>query len=116
MGTKAGLAKDAGTLGFELGLRGLDIRDLEADVVLAAQWVFLEELHDRRAFAERFDQLDLAVGRVDEADTNSLRGQIEGETMRLGAEHGAVKFEAFLDRCRRDADMVQAAEFHFLTP
>ena len=98
---------------LELRLGDLNVRDFEAHVVLAAQRVLLEEFRDGRMVAERFDQLDLRIGRVDEADADALRGEVEGGTVRLGIEHGAVKLEALLDRRRRDADVVQTAEFHW---
>ena len=83
----ARLAEDARALGLELGLGGVDVGHLEADVMLAAERVLLEELRDRRVFAQRLDQLDLAVGRIDEADAHALRGQVERLAVRLGAEH-----------------------------
>ena len=43
----ARLAEHARALGFELGLGGVDVGHLEADVVLAAERVLLEELRDR---------------------------------------------------------------------
>ena len=73
----AGFAEDACAFGLELGLGGVDVGDLEADVVLAAERVLVEELRDRRIVAERLDQLDLAVGRIDEADADALRGKVE---------------------------------------
>src|SRR4029079_14615649 len=108
----ARLSEDARALGFELGFRGVDVGNLEADMVLPAQRVLLEEFHDRRVLAQGLDQFDLRIGRVDEADTDALRGKIECWAVRLGAEHLAIGFEALLDRRRRDADMVEAAEFH----
>jgi hypothetical protein len=42
----AWFAQDARALGFELGLGGVNVGDLEADVVLAAERVLLEELRD----------------------------------------------------------------------
>src|SRR5262249_48280231 len=97
---------------FKLGLGRVDLGHFEADMVLAAERVLLEELHDWRAFPERLDQLDLGVGRVDETDPDALCGQVEGRAMRVRAEPRAVELKALLDRWRRDADMVQAAEFH----
>ena len=57
--------------------RRLDVRNLEAEVVLPALGIALEELDDRQVRAQRLDQLDLAVGRVDEADADTLRRQVE---------------------------------------
>src|SRR6476659_10385333 len=113
MGADARLTEHAGALGLELGLGGVDVGHLEADMVLAAERIALEELHDRRVLAQRLDQLDLRIGRVDEADADALRGEVEGGAMRLGAEHGPIGVEALLDRRRRNADMVEAAEFHW---
>src|SRR3546814_7609070 len=62
---------------LHLGLGGVNIGHFEADVVLSARRVLLEELHDRRVLAQRLDQLDLAVGRIDEAHTHALRRQVE---------------------------------------
>src|SRR6478672_2060413 len=113
MGADARLTEHAGALGLELGLGGVDVGHLEADMVLPAERIALEELHDRRVLAQRLDQLDLRIGRVDEADADALRGEVEGGAMRLGAEHGPIGVEALLDRRRRDANMVEAAEFHW---
>src|SRR5438309_11896470 len=73
----ARFAEDARALGFELGLGGVDVGDLEADVMLSAERVLLEEFCNWRVFPERLDQLDLRIGRVDEAHADSLRGEVE---------------------------------------
>src|SRR3954454_8804831 len=112
----ARLAEHARALRLELGPGGLDVGHLEADMMLPAEGVLLEELHDRRVRPERLDQLDLAVGRVDEADADALRGKVEGGPVRLGAEHRAVHGQAVLDRWRREPDMVQSAQLHPLSP
>jgi hypothetical protein len=62
--------------------------------MLPAGRVLLEELSDRRILAQRLDQLDLRIGRVDEADPHALRRKVERFAMRLGAEHRAVELEA----------------------
>ena len=113
VGADARFTEDARALGFELGLGGVDVGDLEADVVLAALRVLVEKPRDRGAVAQGLDQLDLAVGRVDEADADALRGKVKGGAVPLGAEHLAVELEAVLDRGRRDADVVQSSQFHF---
>src|SRR6185312_15309154 len=102
----ARLAEHARALGLELGLGGVDVRHLEADMMLAAERILFDEFGDGRAVAERLDQLDLAVGRIDEADAHALRGKVERRSMRLGAENIAVKLEALLDRRGGDPDMV----------
>src|SRR5688572_27171332 len=112
VGADARLAQHPRALRLELGLRRLDVGHFEADMVLAAHWIALEEFDDRRVRAERLDQLDLRIGRVDEAHANALRGQVERLAVRLGSEHRAVEIEALLDRRRRDSDMVESAELH----
>src|SRR6185369_14243986 len=112
----ARLAEDASAFGLEFGLGRVDLGHLEADVMLPAERVLLEELHNRRIRTQRFDQLDLAIGGVDEADPYALCRKVERLAMRLGAEHVAVELEAPLDRRRRHADMVEAAEFHSVSP
>src|SRR5438045_208268 len=77
MRADARLAEHPRTLGFELGLGGVDVGHLEADMVLPAERVLLEESHDRRALAERLDQLDLRIGSVDETHAHALRRKIE---------------------------------------
>ena len=42
----ARFAEDAGALGLELGLGSVDVRHLEADVMLAAERILFEELPD----------------------------------------------------------------------
>jgi hypothetical protein len=42
-------------------------------MMLAALRIAFEEFDDRRIRAERLNQLDLAVGRIDEADPNGSR-------------------------------------------
>ena len=44
MRADARFAEDAGALGFEFGPGGVDLRDLEADVMLSSERVLLEEL------------------------------------------------------------------------
>src|SRR6478672_7416377 len=102
MRADAWFTEDAGALGFELGLGGVDVGDLEADVMLAAKRILLEEFHDRRIIAERLDQLDLAVGRIDEADADALRGEVERLAVRLGVEQISVELQTVLNRRRRD--------------
>ena len=43
----ARFAEDARALGFELGFGGVDVGHFEADMVLPAERVLLQELHDR---------------------------------------------------------------------
>src|SRR6185503_925264 len=53
----ARLAEDPRAFLLELGLRRVDVGDLEADMMLPAQRVLLEEIRDRAILAERLDQL-----------------------------------------------------------
>src|SRR3954463_13140104 len=92
------LAEDACTLGFELGFRGVDFGHFEADMVLTAERVLLEEFRNGRVLAQRLDQLDLRVGRIDEAHAYALRGEVECLPVRLRPEHIAVHIEALGDR------------------
>jgi len=98
--------EDACALPLEPCTRLLNVIRLEADMMLPASRVLLEELQNGGILAQRLDQLDLLIGRVDETDAHSLRGKAEGRSMRLGAEHIAVCFEALLDRRGCDPDMV----------
>ena len=61
MRADARLAEHARALALELGLGRVDVGHLEADMMLPAARVLLEELRDRRSLAQRLDQLDLAV-------------------------------------------------------
>jgi hypothetical protein len=112
VGADSRLAEDARAPGFELGLGRVDFGNLEADMMLPALRVLLEEPRDGGSVAQRLDQLDLAIGRVDEADAHALRRKIERLAMRLGAEHGPIELQALLDRRGCDPDMIQASEFH----
>ncbi len=58
-----GFAEHGRALGFQLGLGGVDVGYLEADMVLAAGGVLREEPGDGGALAQRLEQFDLAVGR-----------------------------------------------------
>src|SRR3546814_20992397 len=64
-------------LRVQIGDRGGDVGHLEAEMVLPARRVLLQECRNRRVLAQRFEQFDLAVGRIDAADAHLLRGQIE---------------------------------------
>src|SRR5689334_4997678 len=74
VGADPGGAENTDAFAFEPGPRRRDVRYLEADMVLPARRILLEEIDDRGVRPERFDQLDLAVRRVDEADPDALRG------------------------------------------
>src|SRR5215217_6776439 len=94
----AGLARaeDGRALGAQ-GVAGRqDVLDLETDVVLAALGVLRQEAVDRAVLAQRLDQLDLAVGKVDETDTHPLRRQVEGLMRLRGPEQVAVHRDAGL--------------------
>src|SRR5439155_17695272 len=82
------------------------------DVMLPAGRVLLQELGDRAVLAQRLQQLDLAVRRVDEAHPHALCRQVERFVDLRRTEQVAIHRDAFLDRRRRDADMVEAAEVH----
>src|SRR5688572_26917738 len=112
MRADARLAEHPRALGLELGLGGTDVRHLEADVVLAAERLALQEFDDRRIRTQRLDQLDLRIGRVDEAHADALRRQVKRLSVRLGSEHRPIKLKVPLDRRSRHADMVEAAEAH----
>src|SRR3546814_3450668 len=92
----AGFAQHLCALCLHLGLGGVNIGHFEADVVLSARRVLLEELHDRRVLAQRLDQLDLAVGRIDEAHTHALRRQVERLVDLRRAKQADVHFDRFL--------------------
>ena len=108
----AGFAEDARALGFELGLGGVDVGDFEADVMLAAERVLLEELQRSARFRRAARSARSALGVSTKQTRTPCAGRSKAGAVRLGVEHGAVEFEALLDRRRGDADVVEAAEFH----
>jgi hypothetical protein len=75
MGADARLAQHGGALGDQAVAGLVDVLDLEADVVLAALGVLGQEAVDRRGLAIGLDQLDLAVGQVDERQTHLTSAQ-----------------------------------------
>jgi hypothetical protein len=97
MSTDARFAKDTRTFSFEVRLGGMDVGNFEADVMLTAERILFEELENRRVLAERLDQFDLTIGRIDKADTHTLRRKIEWRPMRLGREHASEQLKALLD-------------------
>src|SRR3546814_13799855 len=81
-------------------------------MMLPAARVLRQEAVQRRILSQRLDQLDLAVGGIDEAHPHPLRRQVE-RLVDLGrAQHVAIERDALLDRWGGDPDMVQAAQFH----
>ena len=69
------VAEHARAGGLQLVARGEDVVDLVADMMHAAGRVLLEEGGDRRALAERLQQLDLGVAAVDEHDRDAMLRQ-----------------------------------------
>src|SRR5687768_1564594 len=94
----AWLAEHLGALGLQFGLGGVDVGHLEADMVLSAGRISGQKVMQRAVLAQGLDQLDLAVGRIDEADPYPLRRQVEGLVDRRRAEHVAIERDALLDR------------------
>src|ERR1700712_1639345 len=90
----------------------MDVGNLEADMMLPAGRVLCQEAMDRAVLAIGLDQLDLAVGRVDEADPHALGRQIEGLVDLRRAKQVAVERDALLDRGGGDTDVVQTADDH----
>ena len=97
---------------LELGFGYVDVGDLETDVMLPAERVLGKEAMDGRVGAQRLDQLDLGVGRVDETHTDALRGQVERRMDGCCAHHVAPMRDAGVDRGRGDTDVVEATEVH----
>src|SRR5436190_1941001 len=112
MRADARLAENLGALAFEPRLGLVDVGHLVADVMLPARRVLGKEAVDRRVRPKRLDQLDLAVGRIDEADFHALRGQVERLADHLRPHHVAIEGDRGDDRGGGDPDMVEAAELH----
>src|SRR5690606_37335915 len=81
--------------------------------------VLFEEARNRGVSRERLDQLDLRAIKgtrrsrcIDKAHLHSLVRKVERLMYLRRAHHVAVKDNAVGDRRRRNADMVQAAQFH----
>ena len=100
-------------LRLELGLGGVDVGDFEADVMLPAERVLLEELHDgriRRRAARSVRSASSAYRRSTRG--RPARGRSNGAPCGSASNSLRVELEALLDRRRGDADMVEAAEVH----
>src|SRR5579884_32678 len=112
MRADAGLAgpEHGGALGPQGVAGGIDVLDLEADVVLAAARVAREEALQRGVLAQRLDQLDLGVRQLDEAEGDPLLGQRPDRGDVRGAEELAVDLQRPFDRWGGDADVVQPAD------
>ena len=95
--TDARIAENPRTLGFEFGFGSMDIGHFEAQVMLSAERIFLEESGDRRRFAKRLDQLDLGVRSADEANPDTLRGKVECRSVGVRSKDRPVMFETFFD-------------------
>ena len=68
------VAEHARALGLQPVARGDDIVDFIADMMDAAVRVLLKKLGDRRAGAQRLEQLDLGVRQLDENDRDAVFG------------------------------------------
>src|SRR3712207_4513422 len=90
------LAKHFCTLRLHLPLGLVDVRNLEAHMMLATRGVLHEEGDEGRALAQRLNQLDLAVRRIDEADADTLRRQIERLMDLRRTEEVAIERDALL--------------------
>ena len=66
-------------------------------MMLPPQRILLEELHDWRIRPERLDQLDLRIRRIDKADSNPLRGQVERIMHHRGFHPFAVQRDGGFD-------------------
>ena len=111
---------DAGLAGAEHGrtsrahrvARGDDVGHLEADMMLAAGRELLQEAPYRRRFAQRLDQLELAVGEIDERHRHALLGQRELGDADGRAVQPLVHRQRRVDIRSRDPDVVQPPDLH----
>ena len=74
---RSAVAEHASPLGLQLVARRDDIIYLVAYMVNPAVGRFFEKFRDRRAFAERLEQLDLGIRKLDENDGNAVLGLSE---------------------------------------
>ena len=72
-----GIAKNGRAARLHFGDRLTNISDLETDMVLSATRVFLDEIVDWAVLVQWFDQFDLAVRQVYEADLHALGRHIK---------------------------------------
>lgn len=103
-------AQDRHPLGPHLGDGGMDVGDLETDVVLAALGVLGQEADDGAGRVIGFDQLDLGRGRIDETDLHPLGRQVERHADPGRTQHVAIQLDRVRDGGRRHADVVQGAD------
>ena len=97
MGADPRFTKDARTPVLHDRHRFVYVIHLEADMVLAAFRVLLDEIVDRAVFIQRLDEFDLAVGQVHETDLHALRRHVE----RLGNVGRAIERPVSVDRVRQ---------------
>ena len=69
------VAQHARTRSLQTVARSDDIVHLVADMVHAARWIFFQKGGNRRGIAERLQQLDPGVSKIDEYDGYAMFGQ-----------------------------------------
>src|SRR5437879_125374 len=76
MGANFGVAvaKHASTLSLEALAGGAKVADFVADMMDTAGGILFEEIGNRRARAQGFEELDLGVGKVDEHHRHAVLG------------------------------------------
>src|SRR5262249_5758682 len=94
----------------ETGELGLDVLDLERDVVHAGT-APRQELADRRLGPMRREQLDAAPADTEEGDVRALVGQ-RLSVLDLGAEQPGVRLDRLLEIPNRDPDVMDTGDRH----
>ena len=91
MGADPRLARteDTGALSLQAVARFKDIPDLVADVMDAARRVLFQKARDRGRVAERAEQLDLGVRKLDEDDRDAVVQQMSAVINELIEQSGA---------------------------
>ena len=119
--TNACGAKNTLAYCFEFLPRRSDIWHFEADVMLAAQGILLEEVIYRGTVIKGLDQLDLRpiharIGRrIDEADLHALLWQVEGFLDICRTHRVTIMRDRLCDRGRCYADVIETSQFHYST-
>src|SRR5919206_2938476 len=103
------VAQDPRALPGQLLARRADVLDLVADVVDAALRIALEEARNGRIGAERLQELDLGVGKLDEDGRHAMLGLRRG-VRDLGAEETAIDLRRGLEIRHRDRDVIETAD------
>src|SRR5215471_5226707 len=103
------VAEHARALPLQTVARSDDVVDLVADVVDAAVGIALEKFRDRRALAERLEELDLGVGKRDKHGGDAMIG-LRDRLRHLGSQRVAIDVRGLADVAHGNRNVVQPSD------